>query len=531
MIMFYLKKASIFLLAVLLLIFVLGFILLLSPLPEAPGPASTAAMLLDNVNIVDVETGQIIPNQAVWIDKGVISKIVPSKQRNTDTAKPVETELMADGRLKVHGAGRYLMPGLVDMHTHSMKISPQVHHPLWLAAGVTSVRDMSGCMLDDDSLLACTSDRKRWQRQLKNGSRSSPNYWQHASYQVNGGNEVPSNHPDFFKLRSAADAKALVLHYKNQGVDFIKVYEELRADQYHWLSMAANSAGMSLAGHQPWLVPFQTMISAKQRSVEHGRLFIFECADAIHPYKQQALRHSFQPEQWRALLQSQNPVLCRQLMMQMAASATWWSPTLLTLQLGAKAGEASFRQDARLSYVPYLLRLLWQADADAMAKHGYDNKGQNVHIELFALAKLQLKQAHSLGVQILAGTDTADSFVFAGSGMHDEMALYQQAGMSSLEVIQTATVNPAVYAGIFAKTGSVTVGKTADLLLLNSNPLKDLTTMRQPEAVVLAGHWYPQVLLQQLMLFAQDQAQSFKLNLHLLWDMLSSAAFRQQFAD
>jgi len=528
---FHLKKVSIVLLATLLLIVVLLFILLLSPLPEPPGPASTAPMLLDNVNIVDVETGQIIPNQAVWIDKGVISKIAPSEQRNTDTAKVVETEIMADGRLKVHGAGRYLMPGLADMHTHSMKISPQVHHPLWLASGVTSVRDMSGCMLDDDSLLACTSDRKRWQRQLKNGSRSSPNYWQHASYQVNGGSEAPSDHPDFFQLRSAADATALVLHYKNQGVDLIKVYEELRADQYHWLSIAADSAGMSLAGHQPWLVSFQEMISAKQRSVEHGRLFIFECADAIHTYKQQALQRRFQPEQWRALLQSQNPVLCRQLMEKMAASDTWWSPTLLTLQLGAKAGEATFRKDARLSSVPYLLRMLWQADASAMAKHAHDNKGENVHIELLALAKLQLKQAHSLGVHILAGTDTADSFVFAGSGMHDEMALYQQAGLSSLEVIQTATVNPAIYAGIFAKTGSVNVGKTADLLLLNDNPLKDLATMRQPEAVILAGHWYPKVLLQQLIFFAKNQAQSVKLNLHLLWDMLSSAAFRQQFAD
>ena len=86
-------------------------------------------------------------------------------------------------------------------------------------------------------------------------------------------------------------------------------------------------------------------------------------------------------------------------------------------------------------------------------------------------------------------------------------------------------------AGMATETGSVAVGKTADLLLLNHNPLLDLATMRQPEAVVLAGHWYPKAVLQQLDSFAEDQARSIRLNLHVLWDALMSAPVRQQFAD
>jgi hypothetical protein len=501
------------------------------PLPEAPGPASTAPLLLDNVSIVDVETGQIHPHQAVWIDQGRISKIAASDAVVTDKNTTIRTELMADGRLKVHAAGRFLMPGLSDMHTHSLQISPQLHHPLWIAAGVTAVRDLSGCMLQPDSFQACTADRKRWQQELHAGRRTSPNYWLHSSYQVNGGPEVPASYPAFFKLQSAADAKALVAHYQAQGTDFIKVYEQLSAQQYQWLVVAADKADMTLAGHQPWLVSFQQMLDAGQRSVEHGRVFIFECADAIKAYKQQPLSRSFQPEQWRELLQSQNPELCQQLMQHMALSNTRWSPTLLTLQLGAKAGDTAFRQDSRLKYVPYLLQLLWQGDADAMLKKAYDSKGLNVHAELLVLAQQQVKQAQQAGVKILAGTDTPDSFVFAGSGLHDELALYQQAGLTPLEVIQTATINPAVFSGMAAETGSVAVGKTADLLLLNHNPLLDLATMRQPQAVVLAGHWYPQVVLQQLERFAEDQANSIRLNLHLLWGMLASPAMRQQFAD
>lgn len=501
------------------------------PLPEAPGPASTAPLLLDNVSILDVETGQIHPHQAVWIDKGRIRKIAASDAIATDNNAALRTELMADGRLKVHAAGRFLMPGLSDMHTHSLQISPQLHHPLWIAAGVTAVRDLSGCMLQPDSFQACTADRKRWQQELKTGERTSPNYWLHSSYQLNGGPEVPADYPAFFKLQSAADAKALVEHYQAQGTDFIKVYEKLSQQQYQWLVAAANKTDMALAGHQPWLVSFTQMLDSGQRSVEHGRVFIFECADAIKAHKQQPLSRSFQPEQWRELLKSQNPALCLQLMQQMALSSTWWSPTLLTLQLGAKAGDVSFRQDVRLKYVPYLQQLLWQGDADAMLERAQDSKGLNVHAELLVLAQQQLKQAQHAGVRILAGTDTPDSFVFAGSGLHDELALYQQAGLTALEVIQTATINPAIFADMAAETGSVAVGKTADLLLLNHNPLLDLATMREPEAVVLAGHWYPKTVLQQLESFAEEQAGSIRLNLHLLWDMLMSAPMRQQFAD
>jgi hypothetical protein len=200
-------------------------------------------------------------------------------------------------------------------------------------------------------------------------------------------------------------------------------------------------------------------------------------------------------------------------MQQMALSNTWWSPTLLSLQLGAKAGDPRFRQDERLKFVPYLLQLLWQGDADGMLKNSYDSKGLNVHAELLQLPQQQLKQAQQAGVKILEGTDTPDSFAFAGSGLHDELALYQQAGLTPLDVIQTATINPAVFAGMAAETGSVAVGKTADLLLFNHNPLLDLASMRQPEAVVLAGFWYPKASLQQLEVFAEEQAGSLRLNL------------------
>lgn len=504
-----------------------------SPLPSAPGPASTRPLLLNDVHIVDVETGEIKYRQAVWIDGGRISKIADAVVKATGGHKrdAITTELMADGRLQIHASGLYLLPGLTDMHTHSLQISPQLHHPLWIAAGVTAVRDLSGCMLGTDAHWACTADRKRWQQELQAGRRTSPNYWQHGSYQLNGGAEVPEGYPPFFKLQSAADAKALLAHYQAQGTDFIKVYEQLSAQQYQWVAAAAQGTGVTLAGHQPWLLPFTSMLDAGQRSVEHGRVFIFSCSDTIATLKQKPLERSFDASKWRTVLDSQNPKLCEELMHRMANSDTWWSPTLLTLRLGAKAGDSAFRDDSRLKFVPAPMRWLWRADADNMLKRAYDAKGQNVHAELLGLAQRQLKDAHKAGVKILAGTDTPDSYVFAGSGLHDELALYSQAGLTPLAVIQTATINPAIFAGIQDRTGTVAAGKTADLLLLKKNPLLDLASLRQPEAVILAGHWYPNEVLQRLQQFSEQQAASLRLNLHLAWQALSSAAMRQQFAD
>jgi hypothetical protein len=503
------------------------------PLPSAPGPASTRPLLLDEVNIVDVETGEVRYRQAVWIDHGRISRIADAAGGSPPAGgrTAVETALMGDGRLRVRAPGRFLLPGLSDMHTHSLQVSPQLHHPLWIAAGVTAVRDMGGCMLESDSYSACTADRKRWQEELQAGRRTSPNYRQHSSYQLNGGAEVPDAYPDFFRLRSAADARALLAHYRAQGTGFIKVYEQLSVQQYHWVAAAAKETGMTLAGHQPWLLPFADMLEAGQRSVEHGRVFLYACADAITPLKHAPLARSLDAAQWRALLDSQNPALCRELMERMARSQTWWSPTLLTLQLGAKAGDSAFRQDERLKFLPYPMRWLWNHDADNMLKKTHDANGVNVHAELFALAQRQLKQAHDAGVKILAGTDTPDSFVFAGSGLHDELDLYVQAGLTPLEAIRTATINPAVFAGIADRTGTIAVGKTADLLLLEDDPLLDLASLRRPEAVVLAGHWYPRTALSKLQEFSLQQAGSLRLNLRLAWDMASSPAMRKQLAD
>ena len=501
-------------------------LLLLWPLSQPPLPTlSNQPLLIHNVQLIDVLTGEVRAGQSVWIDDGHIQRISPAAA--SDLAHNP-----SDNWHRIDGNNQFLIPGLQDMHTHSMQLSPQIHHPLWLAAGVTSLRDMSGCVAANDSFIACSSDRKFWQRQMQQGLRSSPRYLIQSSFALNGGSEVPDGMPAYLKLQSAADAKALVANYQQLGVDQLKVYTSMSPQQFQWLSAAAKPVGMALAGHLPWLVPLEDALDGGLRSLEHGRVFLFECSTAIAPYKAQPMRDGLvTADVWQQILGSQDAGLCQQKMQMLANSDSWWSPTLLTLQLGAKAMEPRFRKDTRLNTVPWLLRLLWEGDADGWVEKGRAADGRYPQQQAFALALTQVKQAHQLGVKIIAGTDAPDSFVFTGSGLHDELALYVQAGLTPLQALQTATVNAARYSGTADHSGQIVVGFDADLVLMSANPLVDIQALRQVQGLVIAGHWYDQPRLTQLQQFAREQAGSLRISLHLISGALRSEMFRHQLAE
>ncbi|MDP3517145.1 MAG: amidohydrolase family protein [Pseudohongiella sp.] len=493
--------------------------------PPAPRPVPVAQqgrLILDHVRILDTRSGIVSPPQAIWLEDGKINRI---------SAADIAAASVPDYQYQ-DGAGAIVIPGLWDSHTHSMQLSPQIHHAFFLANGVTYLRDMSGCMIEHDTFQACAADRQRWQQETLAGQRSSPFYPQQSSFALNGGAEVPADFPAFLRLQSEADASALTAHYQVLGVDNLKTYELLSPEQYRWLSHAATNAGITLAGHQPWQVSLADLIVGGQRSVEHGRVFLFECSAVAIALKQQPMRAGLiTADVWRQIINSQDTALCQEKMTNMAAAGLWWSPTLLTLQLGARAGDATFRQDARLAQVPWVLRQLWQADADGMMQSAQDQDGHSVHQDLLALAQQQLYQAVNLGVPIIAGTDAPDSFVFAGSGLIDELQLYVDAGLTPLQALQSATLWPAQYAGLLDSTGSVDVGKDANLVLLNANPLQDIQALRQVQGLVLAGHWYNKADLDALQRFGTKQAGSIRLNLQLAWSALRSAPFRMQFAD
>lgn len=496
--------------------------MLISTLPQTPRVGVAGDFLVRNIAVVDVKQGAVRHGQDVVLRDGRIEAVQPTGSSRVDSSLTT-----------IDGRGKYLMPGLWDMHTHAVKISPQYTHPLFVANGVTGVRDMSGCMSEPDSFFACIDDREAWNRALERGEGLSPRYVLQSSFMINGGNEVPEGYPAFFKARDTAEVRRMVTFYRQAGADFLKTYSELTPATYQALAVESRRQGMGLAGHRPIRVPLADMLAAGQRSVEHPRMFYEECFAGAAAFRAlpDPLKAYDAALRWR-MIDEHDSAQCADLMAAMARSETWWTPTLQVLRLGARAGDDAFRTDSRLKYVPMLFtRLLWTPDADRAATQPTDASGRQQYTTLYGIAQRHVGQAHAAGVKILAGTDAGDTYVFPGFGMHDELVELVGAGLAPADAIRSATLDAAVFAGLDDDFGTIETGKAGDLLLLDANPLEDVRHTRRIAGLFFAGKYLDRAALDVLLVFAEQQAGSIRTNLHLLWDGLNSPLLRVQAAD
>lgn len=496
--------------------------LLAWPLPEMPRNGAEGNFLIRNVGLVDVETGTLRQNQDVILRDGRVAFV--------GSAEPARSK---GSLITIDGAGKYLMPGLWDMHTHSYQLSPQYHHPLFIANGVTGVRDMSGCMSEPDSFLACIDDRKRWNEALQVQSGLSPRYIRQSSFQINGGNEVPDSYPEFFKARTAEEVRRLVAFYKQAGADFLKTYTELSPVAYRALAEEARNQGLTLAGHRPMRVSLEDMLAAGQRSVEHPRLFLLECHTGAAAFR--ALPDplsAYNSEFRRRLVDEHDSEGCSALINSLADTGIWWTPTLQVLRMSALAGDEEFRRDSRLKYIPYLIKqIMWMPDADRAAEQAADSSGCNIYAAMYRMALDHVGYAQSAGVNILAGTDAGDTYVFPGFSIHDELIELVNAGLSPAEALRSATLDAAIFSGMDERFGSIASGKVADMMLLDANPLENVHHTQQIAGLFFNGRFFDRAALDQLLSFAQQQAGSIRTNLHLLWDAVNSPIVRVQLAD
>jgi hypothetical protein len=492
------------------------------PLPAMPQSGISGDFLLRNVHIVDVHTGTLHKDRDIVVREGAIHRIADSGQ-----IAP------SDDLTELEGGGKYAIPGLWDMHTHSTKLASQYLHPLFLANGITGVREMWGCMSEPDSYIACQDDRLRWNHALSEGKVTSPRFVLHSSFQINGGNEVPVGYPEYFKARTEDEANQLAVYYANTGVDFLKIYSELPLTGYTALAVKARLNQLDLAGHRPLSVSLPELISAGQRSVEHPRLFLLECYRGAAAFR--ALSEplsAFTMDLRRKLIEEHDEQACGELMAVMADSQTAWTPTIQVLGMSARAGDSEFRMDPHLKYIPWPLREgMWLPDANNAVTKSLQPGHGDTYSELYELASRHVGQAHEAGVEILLGTDAGDTYIFPGFAVHDELQEFVRAGIPPADALRIATLGAARFSGLDSEFGSIEVGKAGDILLLESNPLLDIGATRQINALMFSGQFFSRAALDELLRFAESQASSIRFNLQLLWSLVNSPIVRVQFAD
>ena len=466
---------------------------ILWPLSTAPLPESGRGYLIENIRVIDVEAGAASLPVSVVVRDGVVAAI---------GGRPASA-----GLVRVDGRGGFLAPGFWDMHFHAWQKSPQLDLPLMIANGVTNVRDMLDCPGTRDTLIACVSDKRRWTAEAGAGRTASPRFVEVASYHL----------ADSMLAPAQVSARAAI--YEARGLDALKVYDGLSRPAYFRAAVEARRRGMRLVGHLPKAVALDEAAMAGQSSFEHAHIFARHCFGRAADWRAGRLNGLSPTARIEAFVAEHDPGTCRKAFSVMEAAGAWYVPTHVAREEDARAEDPSFTRDPRLDYLDPLSRWAFRDDRAGTAAAYPGTRGRRALAGYFEHSLQLTGRAHEAGVRVLVGTDTG----IGGFRYHDEMAHLVRAGLTPAEALRAATIEAARYARLDASSGSVAVGKRADLVLLDANPLADIANTRRIRAVFLNGRLYDRVGLDRLTAFVCEQADAPHNWAKLLWGFARSS--------
>jgi imidazolonepropionase-like amidohydrolase len=412
-------------------------------LPVTANAQQPADLILRHVSVVDVAHAKILPDQAVVLRGGDIVAAGPDAKtsRSWRAARTIQAK------------GRYLIPGLWDMHVHFGGGSELIEEnkallALYIANGVTTVRDCAGDL---------PYDVLKWRDAIAAGSLFGPTLY-------TSGPKIEGIAPIWkgtLETGSEAQVDAALLTLKALRVDFVKITDStLKPELFLYAVRRARALGLPVSGHIPKALTVDQAIEAGISSIEH-------------------LGYAFQPDAreedaaaaWRRI----------------AKAGVVVTPTLNISRITANLDREDHSKDPYLAFIGPRLRATYQWRVDRAAKATPEEIAyRHAHFERMAAI---LPGLHAAGVTIMAGTDAGflNSFDYPGQGLHDELALYVRYGLTPAQALATATRAGPAWFGKLDRYGSVETGKAADLVLLRANPLKDIAATREIEAVILRG--------------------------------------------
>jgi hypothetical protein len=425
--------------------------ILVATVPVTP---QTRTLAITRVSVVDVIDGRIVPNSIVTIRGETISSV------SQNGALPADAQV-------VDGQGKFLIPGLWDMHAH-IQGNDTVWLPLYIANGVTGIRDMGA---DLDFILdirdATSSGRTLGPRIMAAGPILD---------------DAPGDWPLRIRVKNPDEGRAAVQLLKRRGVDLIKVHNFTPRDVFFAMVDEARRQQLPVAGHVPLKVTIQEGIDAGMVTIEHmsedGR--VWKACSGGAQYRTDACRPFFE---------------------MLARRRVWQTPTLVALsELAVIGTPASAISRDQLAYASKDFLEFHAANQSFFLKRP---EIVGIFKNLAEVAKVVTPDMAAAGVGILAGCDA----MIAGFCVHDELATMVRAGMTPLAALQTATVNPARYLGREMTLGTIAPGRSADLVLLDANPLEDIANVRRIRAVATAGRILDRSALDQLLAQAKAAAQ------------------------
>jgi imidazolonepropionase-like amidohydrolase len=435
-------------------------------------------LVIENVTVIDATGAPAQTHRTVIVADGRIQGIY-------------ETRHSQKGARRIDGAGKFLIPGLWDMHVHTVfgdwfPHGKEITLPLFIANGVTGVRDMGGEL----------EVLQQWRKEIAAGTLLGPRM-------VISGPMLDGPQPRFpssIAITTPADGRRAVDDLKRRGADFIKLQSLIPRDAVFAIADEAREQDISFVGHVPDAIRASEASNAGQKSFEH-LIGIFEGSS---PLEDEFLKG---PKTESKFLATYDAARASALFSLLAKNHTWQCPTLVWERGGNLIDQTDFAHDSRARYVPaYWKDVTWKRFTDEILQE-FASEDLRTRQRFVAKELEVVKAMHDVGIQFLAGTDTAPGvYIFPGFSLHEELQRFVAAGFTPLEALQTATLNPARFLGMDDRLGTVTKGKLADLVLLDANPLDDIRNTQKIDAVIVNGRYLSRADLDRLLLGVETAA-------------------------
>ena len=413
--------------------------------------------LIKNINVITMTDERVLVKQDVLIEDRFIKKIVPRGQ----------LKIVVDS--EIDGTGKYLMPGLFDMHAH---VNEERFLKLFLLNGITAVRDLGNV---DESIFKLKDD-------ISSGKILGPRLF------VSG--KILEGDPPFWQgfnvIKSKAQAIGAVKELKAKGADQVKVYHTLSPELHKAIIDTAHNLGMKVTGHVPQAMTVLKALAAGQDGIEHltsitDYIGQIDYEDANEPgYKG-----------WRRFTDYRiKDKELKKLTKAFKSSNAYFCPTLIV--------------DRQFSSLADYKSLVKETDATYIESHyineEWNPQSKNASTNIRGVKPLWFKNYSVIyngsksairtikgGAIMLAGTDTPNPFVVPGFSLAKELELLVESGLSCFEALQAATVNAAKWLGVNDKLGAVSEGKVANIIVLGKNPLERIENIKNIETVILNG--------------------------------------------
>lgn len=445
---------------------------------------SSSRVVVENITVIDAEN-PVRKDMTVILDGDEIMSIEKFSPNNVDTNND---DVVIDAK------GKFLIPGLWDAHVH-LTFIPELDHEtaysLFVMNGITSIRD-TGAILDKLQPAI---------RYAQENPFNSPRLFYSGPLLDGTPNVYKGTEPGYpelsLEINADTDIRALIDGLVAEGVSFIKTYEMLSADVFIELLKISEEKNLKVTGHIPLGIDLFKAVDHGLDGMQHirnlelactkdadenliKRLLLLENAESIAG---STLRSQIHKSQRYASIENFDEERCNKVIEHLALNNVFQTPTLTINTVGSKRFFADKKWQETYKFLPRAVQNIWLKDSRSMTGQPIGNSYKTFEQWSMKIVSMFNKR----GVKIIAGTDTPIGFLTPGFSLHKELELLVESGLTPLQALRAATITPAEFFNLEDKLGTVEVGKHADLVILNKNPLVNIRHTQDIHAVILKG--------------------------------------------